>query len=288
MKRTIIFGAGQAGKALYRILHCNKQSVIAFADNNPDLAGTEWNGIPILSLRQAVELRPGSIFLGIVNQDSCKAVGGMLRQAGYAGPLYKATDLQDKFHVRLATLRLIIDEIKSRAVPGALAELGVYQGEFAEEMNRLLPDRKLYLFDTFEGFDERDIKQELKANASEAKTGDFGDTSVQAVVSRMPHPENIIVRKGYFPDTAKGLEERFALVSLDADLYLPMYEGLSYFYPRMSPGGYIILHDYNSTQFKGAGEAVRKYCEENGLYVFPLCDLHGTAVLVKHGKPDRS
>ena len=33
------------------------------------------------------------------------------------------------------------------------SELGVYRGRFARCINRLLPDRKLYLFDSFQGFD---------------------------------------------------------------------------------------------------------------------------------------
>lgn len=285
MKKVIIFGAGQAGRAVYRLIHGKNQQVIAFADNNPNLAGTSWDGVPILTLGQAVEQNPGCIYLAMVNRDSCGAVGEALRQAGYAGPLYALPAQREKLNIRLATLRLIVEEIKKRKVPGALAELGVYQGEFAEEINRLLPDRALYLFDTFEGFDARDIQREGQVGSPAAKPGDFSDTSVEGVLARLPHPDKIVVRQGYFPETAAGLEDRFALVSLDADLYQPMYEGLSYFFPRMNPGGYLILHDYNSSQFKGAGKAVQAYCEENGLYVFPLCDVHGTGVLVKNGMP---
>jgi O-methyltransferase len=55
-------------------------------------------------------------------------------------------------YVRLKTLSLAAAEIYAGGVPGAAAELGVYRGEFAAEINRLFPDRKLYLFDTFGGF----------------------------------------------------------------------------------------------------------------------------------------
>ncbi|MDD4714982.1 MAG: macrocin O-methyltransferase [Oscillospiraceae bacterium] len=284
MKQWMIFGAGQAGRALYKLLHSGKSPVIAFADSNPSLWGKTWDGVPILPLEEAVRRRPSGIFLGIINRESCREVGGQLRRAGYDGPLYQVSQLQNRFHIRLATLRLMAEELESRAVPGALAELGVYQGEFAGEINRLLPDRKLYLFDTFEGFHQRDVEKERAENHSQAQQGDFSDTSVETVLGRMPHPEQVVLRKGRFPETARGLEERFALVSLDADLYLPMYEGLSYFYPRLNPGGYLLLHDYNSAQYQGAGQAARRYCEENGIYLTPLCDIHGAAVLVKDGK----
>jgi O-methyltransferase len=101
-------------------------------------------------------------------------------------------------------------------------------------------------------------------------------------MSKMKHPANCIVKAGYFPDTAEGLEdERYCFVSIDADLYNPIYEGLKYFYPRLSKGGYLFVHDYNRDIFKGAKEAVRQYCAENGLTFFPLTDSGGSAVLTK-------
>lgn len=282
MNRIVIFGAGQAGKALYRMMHHQSQQVIAFGDNHMDLQGKEIDGIPVLSLLQVVALRPDHIYLAIVNREACQAVSEQLERAGYQGEISTVNAMREQLNLRLATVRLLAEEIQRRKVPGSLAELGVYQGEFAAEVNRLFPDRTFYLFDTFEGFDQRDVKQEEEAQHSKAAVGDFGDTSVSAVLARMPHPEQIVVRQGHFPDSAQGMpEERYALVSLDADLYLPMYEGLRYFYPRMSPGGYLILHDYNSKQYKGAGEAVQAYCEEQGIYLFPLCDLHGTGIIVK-------
>ncbi|MGI6498521.1 MAG: TylF/MycF/NovP-related O-methyltransferase [Oscillospiraceae bacterium] len=282
MNRIVIFGAGQAGAALYRMMHHASQQVVAFGDNREDLQGTEIDGIPVLSLLQAVALRPDRVYLAIVNQEGCRAVALQLEEAGYKGEIVTVNALRQQVNLRLATARLLAEEIRGRKVPGILAELGVYQGEFAAELNRLFPSRRLYLFDTFEGFDHRDVKQEAEKQHSEAAAGDFSDTSVSAVLARLPHPEQAVVRQGYFPETAQGMpEEQYALVSLDADLYQPMYEGLRYFYPRMSPGGYLILHDYNSKQYKGAGEAVRAYCEEQGVYLFPLCDLHGTGIIVK-------
>ena len=152
----------------------------------------------------------------------------------------------------------------------------------------MFPERTLYLFDTFTGFDARDIGE---ADGKKAKAGDFSDTSEQAVLGRMPYPERIRMKKGYFPESLSLLSEEeeqecYALVSLDTDLYQPTLAGLDYFYPRLVPGGYMILDDYHSSQFPGVGEAVREFCAREGVSVVPLCDLHGTAILVKFGKPE--
>ena len=91
-----------------------------------------------------------------------------------------------------------------------------------------------------------------------------------------------MIRKGFFPETTKGLEEnRYQFVSLDADLYSPILAGLEYFYPRMCRGGVILLHDYNNARFQGAKLAVKHYEQSNGsLLLIPLSDLHGSAVII--------
>ena len=62
----------------------------------------------------------------------------------------------------------------------------------------------------------------------------------------------------------------------------PLLSGLEYFYPRLSPGGMILLHDYNNERFQGARQAVEDYEKcRHPLVLVPLCDLHGSAVIVR-------
>lgn len=184
-------------------------------------------------------------------------------------------------YVRVSSLELAAEEINLWGIEGCVAELGVYKGEFAQKINALFLDRKLYLFDTFKGFDEKDIVFEAEKKYSGADSAHFSDTSVSFVLQRMPYPENCIIRKGYFPDTAMGIEEKFAFVSIDADLYQPIYEGLKWFYPRMSKHGYIFVHDYNNVRYKGVKEAVLQFAREMDLSFFPLSDYSGSAIIIK-------
>jgi O-methyltransferase len=182
---------------------------------------------------------------------------------------------------RVMSLQLAAERIVVKNVPGAVAEVGVYRGEFAAVLNCLFSDRTLYLFDTFEGFSENDLLDGEERNHSQASVGDFENTNVEFVMSRMAHPEKVVVQKGYFPATTKGLEERFALVSLDVDLYKPTLAGLEYFYSRLSAGGCIFIHDYNSRRYKGVRKAVDEFTEANGIPLVQLPDFAGTAVLPK-------
>lgn len=181
-------------------------------------------------------------------------------------------------YVRYATLGLCAEMISRSRTPGCVAELGVYRGDFAMRLNEVFKDRKLYLFDTFEGFDQRDVTRETGAGYSTGKQ-DFTDTSIELVRKKMPFPENCVFRQGYFPSTAAGIEERFCFVSLDADLFEPIYAGLDYFHPRMNEGGYIFVHDFNNDEYSGAAEAVRKYCSENGVCFVPIPDSGGSVVI---------
>ncbi len=179
--------------------------------------------------------------------------------------------------VRWSALELMAHEIYEESLCGAVAELGVFKGDFSKIINRLFPDRKLYLFDTFEGFDRKDIEIESKKT-----THDFSKTNEQIVLKKMKYPQNCIIKKGYFPETAKGLEETFVFVSLDADLYEPLYNGLNYFYPRLAKGGYILVHDYHNMDYTGAKKAVKQFSQETGIPYFPLPDNCGSVVFVKN------
>ena len=196
----------------------------------------------------------------------------------YRGQGYLETD-----YVRIKCFELAVKEIRKRNIKGAVAELGVFRGEFAQYINHAFPDRKCYLFDTFEGFEEKEALNEVSnGNCTEAFVEAYKQTSLGVVLKKMEHLDKVIIKQGYFPQSLDGLEEVFAFVSLDADFEESIYEGLKYFYPRMAEGGYLFVHDYNSS-LGGVEKAVDRYEKELAIYLHkvPLCDANGTLVIVK-------
>ncbi|MEO9003707.1 MAG: TylF/MycF/NovP-related O-methyltransferase [Ginsengibacter sp.] len=183
-------------------------------------------------------------------------------------------------YVRLATLELVSVEINNKKLKGNVAELGVYKGKFARYINFYFKERKLYLFDTFEGFDERDVENEKNKGFSSGSQ-DFSDTSIDSVLNLMPYSKNCIPIKGFFPESAKNIQEEFVFVSIDADLYEPIYKGLSFFYKLLVPGGYIFIHDFNNDSYPGARKAVEQFCDENNIAFLPLPDSAGSAIICK-------
>ena len=279
--KLVIFGSGQGGAMVRRWLSA-EHKLLAFADNDSARWGTCVDEIRVISPQEALELQPELIWIAVLNREAEENISSQLLQLGYTKNIIGLSEIRRNMDIRLATLRLLADEVRDRQIPGSCAELGVYRGDLARELNALLPDRELFLFDTFEGFADADIDKEHEVvTSTKAKTGDFCDTSIELVRGRLPHPDMAHFYKGRFPESAPYDLPPLCLVSLDTDLYEPTKKGLDYFYPRMVGGGIILIHDYNSLQFRGVKQAVREFCTANGLAIIPVPDLHGSAIVVK-------
>lgn len=176
-------------------------------------------------------------------------------------------------YVRYATLGLAVQRVLRDNILGDMAEAGVYRGQFARFIHMFAPDRVLYLFDTFEGFSRQKNKADTR----------FRDTSVEKVRKIVGTSSNIVIKKGVFPSTTKGLENnRFAFVSLDMDKYEAMLEGWRFFYPRMSKGGFIFVHDFNSTESQwGTYRATTEFLSDKPEKIIELPDRRGSALIRK-------
>ncbi len=140
-------------------------------------------------------------------------------------------------------------------------------------------DRKFHLFDTFEGFTQTDLIGET-GKAATYTTKNFADTSFEKVKKRL-NSDKFEFHQGYFPDTTTGLEkESFALVNMDADLYNPTKAGLEFFYPRLSLGGVIIIHDYNP-DWPGIMQAVDEFAKTINLPIVPMPDQDSSVMIFK-------
>lgn len=194
--------------------------------------------------------------------------------------------LERKYYdkIRFYNMWFQIERIKRENIKGAFAELGVHKGETAKHIYEMLDKQhQLYLFDTFEGFVENDLQHENK-KGGQYTTNMFADTSLDEVKKYVNADTRVVYHKGYFPSTTKGLEnETFAFVHLDADLYLPTLEALHFFYPRLSPGGVIIIHDYNHI-WEGIKKALNEFIPTIPESLVELADWKGSVMIVKNKK----
>jgi Macrocin-O-methyltransferase (TylF) len=180
---------------------------------------------------------------------------------------------------RFYLFNLILEQIQKEGLDGNLAELGVYKGNTAVLLASFArtQQRTVYLFDTFEGFPKADIH-----GIDALRPTLFEDTSIERVKS-LVGVEGTEYVVGYFPESTAAISSNlsFCLVHVDCDLYAPMKSALEYFYPRLVPGGFFVLHDYSSLHWDGVEKAIDEFWDGKLETVVPIPDKSGTVVVRK-------
>lgn len=281
MKTAVIYGATTTGKHVYDEVK-DKYDVKYYVDGNPEIVGTEIGGLEVKEPKTILSDFPDIVIMGILTgyEDALR----YLTEHDFPEEQIVCQYVDLNFRARRECLEKISLIIKEKKVTGAVAELGVYRGDFAKVINEMFPDRKLYLFDTFEGFPGQDMSYETENDLLLNQVGKFMNTSVEYVLSCMPHPGSCVIRQGYFPDTTVGLEkEQYAFVNIDVDLYKPILAGLEYFWPRLAENGYLFVHDYFSFSYAGAKKAIEEFAEKNHIGFIPIGDTLSVAFVKKGG-----
>ena len=258
-RKVVIHGADLYGEKLAkRIDHIF--DVIGFIDRKADMEGTEKSGVRVWRDIDDMPEKADLILCAVPD------FNGQQREYVKRGiPFESILDFRHPHQPEKHILhQCLINEVRRRGMKGSAAELGVDFGDTAKYINLYFPDRTLYLFDTFSGFDKRDKE---KSQVSSAEWLEYYNvrSSEEQVLGRMFYPERCVVKKGYFPDSLEGLEEKFAFVHIDCDLYKPITAGLEYFYPRLERGGYIVVHDFYNVRYPQAKQAVRDFADKNQL-----------------------
>jgi O-methyltransferase len=78
--------------------------------------------------------------------------------------------------------------------------------------------------------------------------------------------------------TARINGEKFGLLHLDCDLYRPTKHSIEFFWPRIAPGGRIVVDDYGSNSARGVKEAVQEVLPADAIFT---ANGHQQAILEK-------
>jgi len=174
-------------------------------------------------------------------------------------------------------------------VEGATLEAGCYRGlsslimcETVREMDPGFDGSGHVIVDSFEGLSEP-VAADGASSVARHGEGAFADTSVERVRETLAGFPGVEMHRGWIPDVLGTLpERRYRFVHLDLDLYEPISASLEYFYPRVSPGGVILVDDYGpmpNGSYPGCAAACRAFGERRGVWAAPLSA--GNAVFIK-------
>jgi hypothetical protein len=165
------------------------------------------------------------------------------------------------------TILELVDHVKH--VSGDVAECGVFRGRtllaLALYLRQNRSIKRVVGFDSFAGFDDS-IKMDIGMGGADTdenrKVGGFSNTSLELVLSRarLLALTNIELAEGFFCTTLpKYCDRRFSFVHLDCDTYSSYKECLTFFYPRIPPGGVVLFDEYNDPPWPGCNQAIDEF-----------------------------
>jgi O-methyltransferase len=168
-----------------------------------------------------------------------------------------------------------VRHIAAGNVPGAIVECGVWRGGCmmlaALTLRREMEERQLFLFDTFAGM-TKPTEKDTGPDGSEAVAmwfdrrqangGNWLAVSLEEVKGNLAgtgYPQGLLtfVQGDVLRTIPAEAPDEIALLRLDTDWYESTKHELEHLYPRLAPGGVLIVDDYG--HWKGAREAVDEY-----------------------------
>jgi O-methyltransferase len=201
---------------------------------------------------------------GTVMSRELRGDARQIRAAGLDWPLQGLTMVGLN---RLDDLQACVESVVADRIEGDLIEAGAWRGGASILMRATLDslgaERTVWVADSFQGFPATEPEEgavPLSAYGFLAAPLD----EVRDSFARLGCERGVRFVPGFFEQTLPELrDERWAIVRLDADTYEPTRLALRSLYPRLTPGGYLILDDYGS--FPGCRRAVEEFRNEHGI-----------------------
>jgi hypothetical protein len=209
---------------------------------------------------------------------------------------------------RLATLRDVVEYLVAARVPGAIVECGVWRGGsvMAAALTLLelgAGDRPLWLYDTIDGMTEptehdrtadgrhaQDWIAGTRARTDGPTTGDFGASQDEVAhnIETVGYPrERVRYVAGPVEQTLlHEVPDQIALIRLDIDFYESTSAALAGLYPRLAPGGVLIIDDYG--YWLGARRAVDEYFRDDPVLLVRLGRSARLVIKPHHAQPGRN
>tara|TARA_B100001063_G_scaffold207603_1_gene203601 strand:+ start:1480 stop:2202 length:723 start_codon:yes stop_codon:yes gene_type:complete len=167
---------------------------------------------------------------------------------------------------------------------GVIVECGVARG-FTLFLLYKIFKRKIYAFDSFEGFpdefsehDSKNISEIIKIHKWHYKIMSVDlvkQNLIKNNISAEEIDQNIIFKKGFFPHSFKDFNEEISFLHLDVDLYKSYKDCLDFFFFKLKKGGIVSFdeyHDENHTykkekgyDWKGSKVAIDEFVKKNNL-----------------------
>lgn len=153
-------------------------------------------------------------------------------------------------------------------LPGDVIECGIFRGATSILMAKLMDirrsDKKLFLFDSFQGLPEPDRQVDASLRFQKGAWA-ASRSEVEALLARYKVLQRCVVHEGWFSETLPMLkaDQQFCFAYIDADLYASTVDCLKHVWKRMSPNSVAVFDDYHHPS-GGVRKALEEWASESG------------------------
>jgi len=157
---------------------------------------------------------------------------------------------------------------------GDFVECGVNTGMMSLTICHLLnfadQDRKFYLFDTYNGIPEEQMsKAEREQRMAENKS--FYEDCYETAKSNFSAFTNVQLVRGCVPESLSLVDiEKVSYLHLDMNIALPEIAAAEHFWPKLVPGGIVILDDYGWLNYSEQRIALDSFANRMGVHIATL------------------
>lgn len=156
---------------------------------------------------------------------------------------------------RLDHLEQCVRAVIEQDIPGDLVETGVWRGGASILMRGVLKaygetERRVWVCDSFQGIPDPRHEADIESQVVNHADLIVSRSQVEANFARYRLlDEQVRFLEGWFSDTLPDAPiDQIALLRLDGDQYVSTMDALNALYPRVSPGGFVVVDDYGNVE----------------------------------------
>jgi SAM-dependent methyltransferase len=272
---TLVHEAGFTGLAMHQVDYPSAIAISAWTDP-PPATGPDQETAPAAA-------EPPSPQPGVYDQDGLRSLHNheFMDDPGFKAAYARGVEAAGadyhwhwRVHTGLWAARL------AAHLPGDFAEFGVNRGFLSSAIMHLLDwnstGRRFYLLDTFAGIDERYINEDdrdvgvIERNKHDIDSG-FYTFDVESVRRNYAEWPEAIVIVGPVPETLAAIDsDCFAFAHIDMNCAPPEVAAAEFIWPRLVPGGIILLDDYAYVGYRSQKLAMDAFAASKGVEVLSL------------------
>ena len=160
--------------------------------------------------------------------------------------------------------------IETADVPGAVVEIGCASGGTTAHCDRLLRNigagKRYVAIDTFNGFLPAQFDYDAERGTPESARHGFAASSlslVRQILRQLGAPDVELIRGDIVTMAPDALPRQISAVLVDVDLSQPVYAALWKVWPRMAPGGMVLVDDCDPANGFRARDGFQRFCDEH-------------------------